>query len=81
MREAANKASMSHDMSTENRGTILDASRGARAFPPGNGGRHGRNAFIEPEDFTTGPNGMVGGGDPMNTNDMDGDFDAGPWGV
>lgn len=82
MREARpHTSNMSPEMSTENVGTILPAERGARAWPPGNGGRKGRNAFIEPDQFITGPGGYVGGGDCDNANDMDGDFDAGPWGV
>ena len=47
--------------------------------PPGNAGMPGRNAFEEPGDIEFGPNGRVGGGDPMNANDCDGDFDAGPF--
>lgn len=71
---------MSHKMSTANRGTIMDTSgRTARGWPPGNAGRPGRNAFIEPEEMVFGPNGRVGGNDPCNTNDLDGDFDAGPY--
>lgn len=80
MREAHTRNSINTEMSTDNVGVILPAERASRAWPPGNGGRAGRNAFLEPSDFTPGPNGRVGGGDPDNTNDMDGDFDAGPWG-
>lgn len=86
MREARpHRSNMKTDMSTTNRGTILAWERGARASSqygdssPGNAGRPGRNAFIEPEDVVIGPNGRVGGNDPDNTNDLDGDFDAGPW--
>lgn len=75
MKNAANRASMSHEMETENRGVILAAERGNRAMPPGNAGRAGRNAFQEPDSFQVGPHGRVGGNDPMNTNDWDGDFD------
>lgn len=67
-------------MSTTNRGSILPAERAERAWPPGRGGRKGRNAFQEPDSFMPGDQGRVGGGDPRNTNDLDGDFDAGPWG-
>lgn len=79
MELAKNKAPMSHEMATTNRGTVLPAERGSRAFLPGNAGRPGRNAFIEPDSFIVGSHGRLGGNDPMNTNDMDGDFDAGPW--
>jgi hypothetical protein len=79
MREAGNKASVSHDMSTTNRGSILPSERAERAWPPGRGGLKGRNAFQEPEDFIVGSHGCIGGGDPRNTNDLDGDFDGGPW--
>ena len=79
MQHAANKASISHEMSTTNVGEILSAERASRAWPPGNGGRHGRNSFQEPAEFMPGPGGMVGGGDACNSNDLDGDFDAGPW--
>lgn len=81
MREARPHTSTMHtDMATENRGTILAWERGNRGWPPGDAGRPGRNAFVEPEDVQIGPNGRVGGGDPNNVNDMDGDFDAGPYG-
>ena len=79
------RRSMSTEMSTTNRGTILAWERGSRASrcfgdsSPGNAGRGGRNAFQEPDHFITGPHGRVGGNDPLNTNDIDGDFDAGPW--
>ena len=79
------RSNMSPEMSTENRGTILAWERGPRASnrwgdsSPGNAGRPGRNSFIEPAEFITGPHGRVGGNDPLNTNDCDGDFDAGPW--
>jgi hypothetical protein len=76
MREAKNRASMSHDMATTNRGVILPAERGSRGWPPGNAGRGGRNAFEEPADFESGSHGMIGGNDWDNTNDYDGDFDG-----
>lgn len=80
MKEAhPHTSAVTHEMSTKNRGQILPAERSERAWPPGRGGLAGRNAFQEPAEFTTGPNGHVGGGDPNNTNDLDGDFDAGPW--
>ena len=86
MREAKpHRSNMDTKMSTTNRGTILPWERGPRASKnewdssPGNVGRPGRNAFIEPADFIVGPHGRVGGNDPLNTNDLDGDFDAGPW--
>ena len=55
---------MSHEMSTENVGEILPAERASRAYPPGNGGRHGRNSFMEPTDFQD-----YGGCDPENVVD------------
>ena len=79
------RSNMHSDLSTTNRGTILPWERGPRASDelgdssPGNAGRPGRNAFIEPAEFITGPHGLIGGNDPNNTNDLDGDFDAGPW--
>jgi hypothetical protein len=86
MRETRpHRSNMNTEMSTENRGSILAWERGPRASEcygdssPGNVGRPGRNAFQEPAEFIVGPHGRVGGGDPMNTNDLDGDFDAGPW--
>lgn len=69
-----------NELSTTNRGTILPAERMERAWPPGRGGLKGRNAFQEPDHFIVGSHGDIGGGDPLNTNDLDGDFDAGPWG-
>ena len=86
MREAKpHRSTMKTEMDTDNRGTILAWERGARGSgqygdsSPGNAGRPGRNAFQEPAEFIVGPHGRVGGNDPMNTNDLDGDFDAGPW--
>ena len=82
MREAKpHRSNMGTEMSTTNRGTILPWERGTRAGEvPGNAGRPGRNAFLEPAEFIVGSHGRIGGNDPMNTNDADGDFDAGPWG-
>jgi hypothetical protein len=75
MREARpHRSNMDTEMSTSNRGQILAWERGNRAWPPGDGGGTGRNSFLEPEDVVIGPNGRVGGGDPMNTNDPDGCF-------
>jgi len=75
MREAHVRNSINYEMDTENRGSILAWERGPRAGEiPGNAGRPGRNAFLEPAEFTPGPNGRVGGNDPMNTNDWDGCF-------
>lgn len=76
MREARpHRSNMDTEMSTTNRGQILAWERGPRAGEiPGNAGRPGRNAFLEPEDVIIGPNGRVGGGDPFNTNDWDGGF-------
>jgi hypothetical protein len=71
---------MTHEMSTKNRGSILPAERAERAWPPGRGGLKGRNAFQEPEDIVFGDNGHVGGNCALNTNDLDGDFQTGPWG-
>lgn len=71
MKEAHTRNSINHEMDTPNRGEILAANRGARAWPPGNGGRHGRNSFLEPEQFIVGSHGMVGGSDPDNSNDWD----------
>jgi hypothetical protein len=62
------------------RGTVLPNERMERAWPPGRGGRKGRNAFQEPDRFIVGSHGEVGGNDYLNnTNDLDGDFDGGPW--
>lgn len=81
MREARpHRSNMDPELSTSNRGAILPAERMERAWPPGRGGRKGRNAFQEPDHFIVGSHGEVGGNDYMNTNDLDGDFDAGPWG-
>lgn len=77
MREAGNRASIDHHLSTDNVGEILPAERASRAWPPGNAGRAGRNSFMEPGEFTTGSNGCVGGGDPWNTNECDLDDIAG----
>jgi len=40
------------------------------------GGRQARNAFEEPDQIEFGPNGHIGGGDPHNHEDYDGDFDG-----
>jgi hypothetical protein len=80
MREAHTRNSINYEMSTTNRGSILPAERAERAWPPGRGGRKGRNAFQEPSEYMVGDNGDVGGSCAWNTNDLDGDFDSGPWG-
>ncbi len=62
------------------RGSILPNERMERGYPPGRGrGLASRNAFLEPDHFIVGSHGEVGGNDPCNTNDLDGDFDGGPW--
>ena len=76
MREAKNRAPMSHEMSTDNRGVILAAERSSRVGPIPMGGREARNAFEETPDIVFGPNGCLGGNDPMNHEDYDGDFDG-----
>ncbi|HVA84906.1 MAG TPA: hypothetical protein VNF73_01180 [Candidatus Saccharimonadales bacterium] len=75
------RSTMDPEMSTKNRGVILPAERGSRGYAVAGSGRASRNAFQEPADFEPGPQGCVGGGDPLNTNDMDGDFDAPPFGM
>jgi hypothetical protein len=62
------------DSSTDQRGQLLESWRGSRAFPPGNVGRAGRNASQHPSMWN-----QPGAEDYMNANDMDGDFDAGPF--
>lgn len=80
MKEAKNRASMSHEMSTKNRGVVLPAERGTIRGPmDGPGGRAARNAFEEPDEYEVGPNGFVGGNDWDSMNDGDGDFDGDPW--
>jgi hypothetical protein len=77
---AKNRAVVSHEMSTSNRGVINPAERDRLMDPTGgNGGRRGRNAFEEPDEIEFGNNGRVGGGDPMNHNEGDGDFDGDPF--
>ena len=81
VREArSHRSNMDPEMSTKGRGSILPAERAERAWPPGRGGLKGRNAFQEPDHFIVGDHGYVGGNDPLNSNDLDGDWDAGPWG-
>lgn len=65
-----------HDMDTMNQGVILPAERSSRVGPIPMGGREARNAFEEPKDIVFGSNGCIGGGDPMNHEDYDGDFDG-----
>ena len=77
MEHAANRASMSHEMSTSSRGRIIPAGRGHRAWPPGNPGVNGANAFEEPEDFIVGSHGMIGANDPDNAFEYDDSHDAG----
>ena len=60
MEHAANRAPMSHEMSTKNRGRIVSQFRGPRGWPPGNAGLRGSNASEEPADFTSGSHGDVG---------------------
>ena len=65
MDHAANRASMSHQMATSNRGVIVaTAQRGHRAYPPGNAGLNGSNAYEEPAEFMAGSHGDVGINDP-----------------
>ena len=78
MDHAANRASMSHQMSTSNRGRIIaSATRGQRGYPPGNAGVNGANAYEEPEDFIVGSHGMIGVNDPDNVVTYDEDPDMG----
>ena len=58
MKEAANRAAMSHEMSTKNVGSITPQGNS----PTASHGRLGRGGYEEPDDFTPGPNGMVGMG-------------------
>lgn len=66
-------ATVPYNMSTTNVGQILPAERGPiRGKHPRHdederlGGRAWRNAFYEPDQFTTGSNCGVGGTDPWN---------------
>lgn len=77
MDHAANRASMSHQMSTSSRGRIIPAGRGHRAWPPGNSGVNGSNAAEEPDDIVFGSNGMVGVMDPDNAFEYDDSYDGG----
>lgn len=79
---------MNHEMSTKNRGVILPAERDRLMDPTGGGGgRRGRNAFQEPEEMVFGSHAPgsdhygVGGENPCNHNDGDGDFDGDPFGM
>jgi hypothetical protein len=52
---------MTHNMSTTNRGKIIDSSqRGTRAWSPGNVGLNGANIIEEPADFVVGSQGETG---------------------
>jgi len=78
MEHAANRASMSHEMSTTNRGKIVTHSqRGHRGWPPGNSGVNGANAIEEPDHFIVGSHGEIGINDPDNHYTYDDDPDAG----
>jgi hypothetical protein len=72
MELAKNKASISHELSTTSRGSILP--QGMRGSSGTGGGRRGRNAFQQPEEFTPGDNGDVGGNNVYNRPDWDGNF-------
>lgn len=62
---------MSHEMSTENRGTVLETMRGTLKGKRSDG-HNVRNAFEEPDDFVVGCHGgAVGGTDPCNVVDGD----------
>jgi hypothetical protein len=72
MDHAANRAVVSHEMSTDNVGSILPAERstlvgrhdlGERSQPVG---RESRNAFMEPGGFMEGVTGDMGVNDAMN---------------
>lgn len=87
MEYAKNRSPINHEMSTKNRGTILGGGQRDRLMDPtgGYGGRAGRNAFEEPEEVVFGPHAPgshhygVGGEDPCDHNDGDGDFDGDPF--
>ena len=63
---AANKAGISHEMSTENVGSIIAANRGSLIGGDHLLGRDGRNSSTEPTEFVTGPTGDLGVNDPWN---------------
>jgi hypothetical protein len=71
MREAANRASMSHQMDTTNRGSIMPQADSNMEQGPN---RAGRKAYIEPADYMPGENGEVGIGSPRFVNKWDGCF-------
>lgn len=85
MEYAKNRAPINHEMSTKNRGTILAAERDRLMDPTGgNGGRRNRNSFEEPdsmmfESHSPGHHDGIGGENPCNHNDGDGDFDGDPF--
>jgi len=69
MDHAVNRAGISHEMSTENVGSIIAANRGSLIGRHGEpGGREARNSFTEPTEFVTGPTGDIGVNDPMNNS-------------
>jgi hypothetical protein len=66
--------SISTQMSTKTRGTILTQQRGAIAALSGGGpgGRNARNSFDEPGDLVIGAHGgFVGGTDECNVSETD----------
>ena len=78
MEHAANRASVSHEMSTSNRGRILYTSqRGARGFPPGNSGIDGANIFEEPDEFVVGSHGYLGVNDCENVCEYPDSYEGG----
>jgi hypothetical protein len=65
---------MGHEMDTTNRGSIMPQGDSNMEQGPN---RAGRKAYIEPVDFTAGPNGEVGIGAHDSVNKWDGMFHDG----
>lgn len=71
MREAANRASISHMQDTTNRGSIMPQADSNMEQGPN---RAGRKAYIEPTEFMVGCGADVGIGAHNSVNKWDGMF-------
>ena len=67
MDHAVNRAGVSHEMATTNRGSVISNERSTLVGKHGEPiGREARNASTHPDSFVTGPTGDLGVNDPCN---------------
>lgn len=75
------RSTMTPEMSTKGRGSVLHTAQTSRSsYPPGRLGHGARNAQQHPASFEPGCQGDTGVNSVDAFNDIDGDWDADPMG-